>query len=131
MTITLIPEVEGAVCEAARRQGTTPDQVANETLKSLLPLAPQEPVPSEDERAKSKQEALARIQSGYYARRLSSSEDFEARKKDEIALQERRAQVRAARGSLAHLGPSRLMQDKAEERAREERRWKAKPEDSD
>lgn len=91
MTITLIPEVESAVCEAARRQGTTPDQVANETLKSLLPPTPETLASEDEERERRKQEALARIQSGYYARLL---------------------------------GPSRLMQDKAEERAREERRWK-------
>lgn len=42
---------------------------------------------------------------------------------DDAARAGLQARVKAARGSLAHLGPSTRMQDKAQERAREERRW--------
>ena len=82
MTITLRPETEKALLEAAARRGVTPDDVIEEHLQDLT----------------------------------AAEEDAG----QEAAL---RARVKAARGSLAHLGPSTRMQDKAEERAREERRW--------
>lgn len=36
MTITLPPELEGPLAEQARRQGTTPEQVAVESLRALF-----------------------------------------------------------------------------------------------
>lgn len=39
------------------------------------------------------------------------------------SLDERRARIHALKGSMAHLGPSRLLEDRAEDRAREERNW--------
>jgi len=91
MTIALKPETERAIEEAARRRGVTPDTVVEETMaRELLPVPPPQDLDAE-ERERRRQEALARIESGYYAELL---------------------------------GPSSLTQDKAEERAREERRWK-------
>ena len=90
MILTLKPETERAIEEAARQRGTTPDAVVEETMARELLPAPAQPGDAE-ERARRKQEAYARIKSGYYARLL---------------------------------GPSSYMGDKAEERTREERRWR-------
>ena len=110
MTLTLSPEIEKALTEAAAQSGRTPDELAEETLrvKFALPVgyvgprgeelraqvnaakgmfAPKELSPEEKETRR--QEALARIHSGYYASRLSSSEEFSARKAEEKALEER------------------------------------------
>ena len=35
----------------------------------------------------------------------------------------RRERIQPVKGSMAHLGPSRLLEDRGEDRAREERRW--------
>ena len=44
MTISLTPELEQALAEAARRQGTTPEILANEFLRErLLPAAVPDP----------------------------------------------------------------------------------------
>ncbi len=80
MTITLSPETEKVLREAAARQGTTPDELAEQAVKEKYSL-------------------------------FSASTD------------ERRKRVYALMGSSRHLGPSQLIQDKAEEIAREERRW--------
>ena len=80
MTLTLSPEVERALTEEAVRQGTTPDEVAEEILKEKYLLSPETP-------------------------------------------EERRTRIHALRGSMAHLGPSRILEDRAEDRVREERRW--------
>ena len=87
MTITLTPEQERAVQEAAARRNITPEQLIENALAHDLAAEPT----VEDEA----QDAL-------------------------------RARVKAARGSLAHLGPSTLMQDKAQEKALEERRGQQK-----
>jgi hypothetical protein len=39
-TITLPPEIEGPLGEAARRQGTTPEQLALESLRKLFVPTP-------------------------------------------------------------------------------------------
>lgn len=80
MTITLSPETGRALQEAAARQGTTPDELAQEILRVRF-VAPQE------------------------------------------APEKRRARIQSLKGSMAHLGPSRLLEDRAEDRAREEKRW--------
>ncbi len=36
MTITLMPEVETAIAEQARRQGTTPERLVSESLQKLF-----------------------------------------------------------------------------------------------
>jgi hypothetical protein len=109
MTITLSPDVERALAKEAARRGTTPDELAEETLRVRFAVpvghvgprgeelraqinAPQAPVPelSAEEKEARRQEALARIHSGYYVSRLSSSEEFSARKAEEKALEERR-----------------------------------------
>ncbi len=110
MTITLSPEIERALTEEAARRGATPEQTAERILGSTLavpvghvgPLGeelrarvnaaraiftPQELSPEEKEERR--QEALARIHSGYYVNRLSSSEEFSARKAEEKALEEK------------------------------------------
>lgn len=91
MTITLKPETERAIEEAARRRGVTPDAVVEETMaRELMPLL-HEPDADAAERERRRQDALTLVESGHFARLL---------------------------------GPSSLMQEKAEERAREERRWR-------
>ena len=45
MTITLTPEVENAVTEQARREGTTPERLVSDSLRSLF-VAPK-PTPDE------------------------------------------------------------------------------------
>lgn len=79
MTLTLSPEVEQALEQEAARRGTTPDELAEETLRAKLVTAQETP-------------------------------------------DERRARVQSLKGSMAHLGPSRLLEDRAEDRAREGRR---------
>ena len=110
MTLTLSPEIEQALTEAAVETGKTPDELAEETLRARFmvpvghigPLGEElrvrvnaaggmftsEDVSSED-RENRRQEALARIHSGYYISRLSSSEEFSARKAEEKFLEER------------------------------------------
>ena len=109
MTLTLSPEIEKALTEASIKTGRTPDELAEETLrfKFGIPVghvgprgeelraqinaktpAPKKLTPEEKEQRR--QEALARIHSGYFTDRLSSSEEFSARKAEEIALEERR-----------------------------------------
>ena len=78
---------------------------------------------SPEEREARRQEALARIRSGYYQSSLSSSEEFMARKADEKALEDRRETIWALMGSSAHLGPSHISEDRAEEVAREEQAY--------
>ena len=109
MTITLSPDVKQALAEEAARQGTTPEQAAERILRARLAVpvghvgprgeelraqmnAPRTPLPelSPEEKEARRQEALARIHSGYYISRLSSSEEFSARKAEEKALEERR-----------------------------------------
>lgn len=91
MTITLKPETEQAIEEVARRRGVTPDAVVEEIMTRELLSDP--PIPNSDaaDREQRRQEAMALVESGYFARLL---------------------------------GPSSLMQEKSEERAREERRWR-------
>jgi len=80
MTLTLSPDVEKALAEAAVEQGKTPDELAEEIFRERY-MPPQE------------------------------------------APEQRRARIDALMGSMAHLGPSHLLEDRAEDRAREERRW--------
>lgn len=80
MTITLSPETEKVLREAAARQGTTPDELAEEAMKEKYGVPLETP-------------------------------------------EERRARIQAIKGSMAYLGPSRILEDRAEDRVREERRW--------
>ncbi len=109
MTLTLSPEVERALEEEASRRGMTPEQAADGILRARLAVpvghvgprgeelraqvnAVREP-PLElslEEKEKRRQEAIALIRSGYFAERLSSSEEFSARKEGEKTLEERR-----------------------------------------
>lgn len=89
MTITLKPNIEQALREIAARRGVTPDQLIEERLQEG-PLSALREAMDAEERERRRQEALALVESGYFAHLL---------------------------------GPSSLMQDKTEERAREERRW--------
>ena len=110
MTLTLSPEIENALTTAAARQGTTPDALAEEALRMRfgIPVGHVGPRGEElraqvnaargmfaskeisaEEKEQQRQEALARIHSGYYVSRLSSSEEFSARKAEEKALEER------------------------------------------
>lgn len=91
MTLTLRPEIEQAIEEAARRRGVTPDVVVEETMARELLPAPPAVLPDAAEHERRRQDALTLVESGYFARLLGSSS---------------------------------LMQEKAEERAREERRWR-------
>ena len=109
MTITLSPDIERVLTEEAARRQKTPDELVEETLRARFPVPvghvgprgeelrawmnaprPLAPVLTTEEREERRQEALARIRSGYYVTRLSSSEEFSARKAEEKALEERR-----------------------------------------
>ncbi len=109
MTLTLSPEIEKALTETATKSGRKPDEVAEEALRIQLRLPVghvgprglelraqinvKTPAPAEltaEEKEQRRQEALARIRSGYFAERLSSSEEFSARKAEEKALEEKR-----------------------------------------
>jgi len=111
MTLTLSPEIEKALTAAAAKLGRTPDELAEETLRVRfgVPVGHVGPRGEElraqvnaakgmfaqaelspEEKEKRRQEALARIHSGYYVSRLSSSEEFSAHKAEEKALEERR-----------------------------------------
>lgn len=94
MTITLTPEIEQAIDEAARKQDTTPEELVLKTLETRF-AAPAQNIPQR--------------MPGPTAAELAS-----------MPLKER---VRAAMSSMAHLGPSRLLEERPEEIAREERRW--------
>jgi hypothetical protein len=83
MTITLSPETEKALREAAAQQGTTPDELAQKILRARFVASQEEPETPE----------------------------------------QRRGRIQSLKGSMAHLGPSRLLEDRAEDRVREERRW--------
>lgn len=85
MIITLRPEIEQALREAAARRNMTVDELVEERLQGI-------PVPE-----------------------LLSEPSKSA---EQAAL---RARVKAARGSLAYLGPSTLMQTRQQERALEEK----------
>ncbi len=108
MTLTLSPEIEKALTEAAARQGTTPDALAEQALRIRfgIPIghvgprgeelqaqvnAAQALIPelSPEETERQRQEALALVRSGYFRNKLSSSETFNARKAEEKALEER------------------------------------------
>ncbi len=88
MTITLKPKTEQALQEAAARRGVTPDQLIEESLQTGPLLELMEDMNAE-ERERRRQEALARIKSGYYAKLLGSSEEFIVRKSKERALEEK------------------------------------------
>jgi hypothetical protein len=110
MTLTLSPEIERVLTTAAAKRGETPDELAEQTLRikfglpvghvgplgeklraqvnAALGMPPKEL--SAEEKEQRRQEALAFIRSGYFAERLSSSEEFSARKAEEKALEERR-----------------------------------------
>ncbi len=109
MTLTLSPEIEKALAEEAARQGTTPEQAADGILRARLAVPVGHVGPhgeqlraqvnavrevlvelSPEEKEQRRQEALALIRSGYFKSRLSSSEEFSARKEEEKALEERR-----------------------------------------
>jgi hypothetical protein len=109
MTITLSPEIELVLTEEAARQGTTPEQTLENALRIQFSLPvgqvgpwgeelrawmntprPAEPELSAEEKESRRQEALARVRSGYYVDRLSSSEEHSARKAEEKAMEERR-----------------------------------------
>jgi hypothetical protein len=45
MTITLTPDIENAIVEQARRQGTTPERLAADSLRHLFATA--SPTPNE------------------------------------------------------------------------------------
>lgn len=111
MTLTLSPEIEQLLNKAAVEQGRTPEELIEEVVlekfvrprvvsgfgplgqamqtkvntPKLNPLAGLTP----EEREERRQEALARIHSGYFKSRLSSSEEFMARKAEEKMLEER------------------------------------------
>ncbi len=86
MTITLKPETEQALCEAAARRNMTVDALVEERLQGVSQPEPPESTEQADLRAR----------------------------------------VKAARGSLAYLGPSTLMQARQQEKALEERRSREK-----
>lgn len=89
MTITLKPETERAIEEAARRRGVTPDAVVEETMaRELMPIL-HEPDADAAERERRRQGAWSLIKSGYFARLLGSSDEFMARKAEEKALEDR------------------------------------------
>ena len=113
MTLTLSPEIEKALTEAAIGSGKTPEELAEEALRMRFGIpvghvglrgeelrakvnaargifASKELSP--EEKDQQRQEALARIRSGYFRNTLSSSEAFNARKAEEKALEERRWQ---------------------------------------
>jgi len=109
MTLTLSPEIEKALTETAIKSGRRPDELAEEALRIQLRLPVGQtgprglelraqvnantPAPAEvtaEEKEQRRQEALARIRSGYFAERLSSSEEFSDRKTQEKALEEKR-----------------------------------------
>ena len=48
-TITLPPEIEAPLADAARKQGMTPELLALETLRQQFPPAKPEPAPKEGE----------------------------------------------------------------------------------
>lgn len=48
-TITLPPEIESPLADAARKQGMTPELLALETLRQQFPPAKPEPAPKEGE----------------------------------------------------------------------------------
>ncbi len=43
--------------------------------------------------------------------------------RNEETPEARRARIHALKGSMAHLGPSRILEDRAEDRIREEKHW--------
>jgi|GEM_PF-3018172 len=109
MTLTLSPEIEQALTETAVKSGRRPDELAEEALRIQLRLPvghvgqrglelrtevnANTPYLSEvtaEEKELRRQEALTRVRSGYFAERLSSSEEFSARKAQEKALEEKR-----------------------------------------
>ena len=109
MTLTLSPEIERVLTETAAKSGRRPDELAEEALRIQLRLPigqagprglelqaqvnAKRPAPAElttGEKELRRQEALALIKSGYFRDRLSSSEEFSARKAEEKALEERR-----------------------------------------
>ena len=108
MTLTLSPEIEKALTEASVKTGRPPEELAEETLRikfgvpvgfmgprgeelraQVNAVRPRLEKLSDEEKEQRRQEALARIHSGYFAERLSSSEEFSARKAEEKALEER------------------------------------------
>lgn len=112
MTLTLSAEIERVLTKAAAEQGRTPEELTEQAVreKYALPQAvgefgplgqairarvnapPSDPLAdlSPEEREQRRQEALARIHSGYFQSRLSSSEEFSARKAEEKAAEEKR-----------------------------------------
>ena len=93
MTVTLTPEIEQAVEEAARQQSTTAQELVLKTLETNFL------VPAHNGQGQLPGPTLAELAAMPHAQR-----------------------VYAIMGSSAHLGPSRLREDREEERAREERR---------
>ncbi len=53
----------------------------------------------------------------------SPSQQLPGPTSEELALMDHASRVRAILGSMAYLGPSRLMEERPGEIAREERRW--------
>ena len=109
MILTLSPEIEKALTDAATKSGRKLNEVAEEALRIQLRLpvglvgprglelraqvnakTPPLVEVTAEEKEQRRQEALARIRSGYFAERLSSSEEFSTRKAEEKALEERR-----------------------------------------
>lgn len=118
MTLTLSPEMEQVLAAEADKLGKTPDELAEQTLriKFGVPVGSVGPVgkklrvqvnaapvippkePSVEEKEQRRQEALERIHSGYFAKRLSFSEEFSARKAAEKDLEEKDLEERYRHG---------------------------------
>src|SRR5947208_673043 len=49
MTITLPPDIEGPLAQAAREQGTTPERLAVDSLRQMFTSGPETAVPAEGE----------------------------------------------------------------------------------
>ena len=85
MTITLKPETERAIEEAARRRGVTPEQIVETAVSQDLAQDDPQGV------SLRRREAIAAAQ-GKFAHLPGSTEEFMARKAEEKALEERRWQ---------------------------------------
>ncbi len=87
MTLTLSPEIEKALTETAIKSGRLPvGQTGPRGLELRAQVNTKTPSPAEltaEEKEQWRQEALSRIRSGYFAERLSSSEEFSVRKAEE------------------------------------------------
>ena len=84
VTLELRPDTEAAARAAAQAEGVGVEDFLKTLLEGQL-LKPRQDLVGAD----SREAALSRIQSGFYAGRLSPSDEFAARKEEEKALEER------------------------------------------